>query len=326
MNHESRRTFLKKLGQGVAFIATSSAFMKCTANKAQKPNIVLLIADDCTYWDIGSYGSKDSKTPNIDRLAREGKRFTQCFQAAPMCSPTRHNLYTGLYPVKTGAYPNHTFAIEGTKSIVHYLKPLGYRVALAGKRHIAPESVFPFEYLPGKKNPDFRAVEAFLVESKQNIQPFCLFLCSHEPHRPWDKGNKDQFDPATITMPPFMVDTPETREVYTRYLAEINYLDGQVGKALQLLDKHGLRDNTVFIFLSEQGNSLPFAKWTCYEAGVQSAFIARWPGKIKSGSVSDALLEYSDVVPTFIDVAGGSPPPDLDGKSLLPVLLDKTTF
>ena len=110
----------------------------------EKPNIVFILADDCTNWDIGCYGSKDSKTPNIDKLAAEGILFTRCYQAAPMCSPTRHNIFTGIYPVKTGAYPNHTNANPGTESIVQYLEPLGYRVALSGKKHIGPKTVFPF--------------------------------------------------------------------------------------------------------------------------------------------------------------------------------------
>ncbi len=112
-----------------------------------RPNIVFILADDATNWDFGSYGSEDAITPNIDKLAEEGLKFNRCYQAAPMCSPTRHNIYTGLYPLNSGAYPNHTFAQEGTKSIVHYLEPLGYRVAFTGKRHIAPVDVFPFEYL-----------------------------------------------------------------------------------------------------------------------------------------------------------------------------------
>jgi len=320
MKCESRRQFLKKMGKTTALFSIVNFSFRGCAVKNSKPNIVVLLADDCSYWDIGCYGSRDSITPTIDKLAADGIRFTQCFQSAPMCSPTRHNLYTGLYPVKTGAYPNHTFAKDGTKSIVHYLKPLGYRVALSGKRHISPESVFPFEYLPGQKNPDFAQVDEFITDSLKNEQPFCLFLCSNEPHGPWDKGDATLFDPEKIWMPPFMVDTPVTRKNYCDYLAEINYLDGQVKDALSLLDKHRIADNTLFIFLSEQGNSFPFAKWTCFEVGVQSGCIARWPGKIKAGTVSDALIEYSDMVPTFIDVAAGAVPSTLDGDSLLPVM------
>ncbi len=298
----------------------------CQTKKVEgKPNLVFILADDCSYWDIGAYGSKDAITPNIDKLASGGKKFTRCYQAAPMCSPTRHNLYTGLYPVKTGAYPNHTMAKDGTKSIVHYLKPLGYRVALAGKRHIAPEEVFPFEYLTdGNTVDDYPAVDRFMKDASSRDEPFCLFFCSKEPHTPWDKGDPSLFPPEKLILPPFFVDTKDTRENFSRYLAEINYLDWQVGQVLDLLDHNGLADNTLLIFSSEQGNSFPFSKWTCYDVGVHSAFIARWPGYIDPGTVSDALIEYSDVLPTFIEVAGGVPPAYLDGKSLLRLLLGKT--
>ena len=292
---------------------------KLISQDIEKPNFLFILADDCTHWDIGCYGSKDSKTPNIDKLAKEGMQFGRCYQSAPMCSPTRHNIYTGMYPVKTGAYPNHTFAENGTKSIVHYLNPLGYRVALSGKRHIAPDSVFPFEYLGRKPNPDFELVEEFFKEVKESEEPFALMLCSNEPHDPWDKGDASQFNPKTISLPPNYVDTEETREAFCRYLAEINYLDSQVGKALELLDKYGYQENTLVIFASEQGNIFPFNKWTLYEAGVKSAFIARMPGLIKPGSQSDALIEYSDILPTFIELAGGVIPDHLDGISLLSI-------
>ncbi len=289
----------------------------------EKPNFVFVIADDCTYRDIGCYGGQ-AHTPNIDRLATQGMRFTHCFQAAPMCSPTRHNIYTGLYPVKSGAYPNHTFAKPGTKSVVHYLKPLGYRVALSGKRHINPPGVFPFEYLGAGKNPDFEVIDGFVADCKENQTPFCLFACSNEPHSPWNKGDPSRYDADKLELPPYFVDTPETRRNMVNYLAEITYYDGQVGECLELLDNHGLSDNTLVIVVSEQGSSMPFAKWTCYDSGLQSAFIARWPGKIAAGSVSHALIEYLDVLPTYVELAGGEPAGVLDGKSLLPVLLGET--
>lgn len=299
----------------LTFVFLLAAFVVFGQNKS-KPNIVFILADDCTHWDIACYGSKDSKTPNIDKLANQGIQFTRCYQAAPMCSPTRHNIYTGIYPVKTGAYPNHTNANPGTESMVHYLKPLGYRVAFSGKTHIGPEEVFPFEYLTKKGNPDFKLVEGFLQEVKKSKEPFALVLCSNEPHTPWNKGDASQFDPDKITLPPHYVDTKETREAFCDYLAEINYLDGQVGQAMDLLDKYGFLENTLVVFASEQGNAFPFAKWTCYEAGVSSALIARMPGKIEPGTTSDAIVEYCDLLPTFIDVAGGKIPKKLDGKSL----------
>ena len=123
------------------FLLFFSFFVSGYLRASDKPNLLFIIADDCTFRDIGCYGGQ-AKTPNIDRLATQGMQFSHCFQAAPMCSPTRHNLYTGLYPVKSGAYPNHTFVDQGTKSIAHYLKEIGYRVALSGKTHIKPREAF----------------------------------------------------------------------------------------------------------------------------------------------------------------------------------------
>jgi len=288
----------------------------------RRPNFLFFLADDCSKTDLGCYGGQDSYTPAIDQLAKEGMKFERCYQAAPMCSPTRHNLYTGIYPVKTGAYPNHAYAREGTKSVAHYLTPLGYRVGLSGKMHIATEEEFPFEKVG--QNPDidnnFPDIEAFISDNTDKNSPFALFICSQEPHTPWNKGDTAQFDANTLSLPPYFVDTEETRTTFLKYLAEINHLDGQVKKVIDLLKKNKIYDNTVVVFASEQGNSFPFAKWTCYEIGVSSGLIIRYPGMIKAGTTSDAMVEYNDILPTFIDMAGGSVPEWLDGKSLLPVL------
>ncbi len=289
---------------------------------AEKPNFLFIMADDCTFRDIGCYGGQ-AKTPHIDKLASEGLQFERCFQAAPMCSPTRHNLYTGLYPVKSGAYPNHTFAKEGTKSVVHYLKRLGYRVALSGKTHIKPKEVFPFEYSSKGNNPDLEEVDRLFGECSREKTPFCLFACSNEPHSPWNKGDVSRYDANKVKLPSYYVDTPETRDAFVRYLAEISYYDWQVGELLKRLDKHGLAGNTMVMVVSEQGNALPFAKWTCYENGVQSAMIVRWPGKVKEGTTTAAMVEYVDVLPTFIGAAGGKSVPALDGRSFLPVIKGK---
>jgi len=295
-----------------------------TAAADKRPNFVFIIADDCTHRDLGCYGGQ-AHTPHIDGLAKQGLRFTHCFQAAPMCSPTRHNIYTGLYPVKSGAYPNHTFVKAGTNSVVQYLKPLGYRVALSGKTHINPRSIFAFEFSSKGNNPDPAAIDDLFGECASSNTPFCLFACSNEPHSPWNKGDASRYPPADIKLPPYFVDTTETREAMSNYLAEITYFDGQVGSILELLKRHELTDNTLVIVTSEQGSSFPFAKWTCYDIGLQTACIARWPGRIQPGTTSQALIEYVDVLPTFIEAAGGKPPAVLDGRSLLPVLLGKAS-
>lgn len=292
------------------------------SNAADRPNLVFVIADDLTFRDIGCYGGQ-AHTPHIDRLATQGMRFTRCFQAAPMCSPTRHNIYTGLYPVRSGAYPNHTFTKPGTKSIVQHLKPLGYRVALSGKTHIGPRNVFPFEYSSAKNNPDMQKVEQLFAESREAGTPFCLFACSNEPHTPWNKGDASKYPPEKIKLPPYLADTPVVRENFSRYLAEITYYDEQVGQILDLLDKHKLAKETLVMVVSEQGNAFPFAKWTCYGNGLQSAMIVRWPGRVAAGTVTDAMVEYVDVTPTFIAAAGGKAD-GLDGRSFVPVLTGKT--
>ena len=288
---------------------------------ADKPNMVFIIADDCTFRDIGCYGGQ-AQTPNIDKLAKQGMRFTRCFQAAPMCSPTRHNIYTGLYPVKSGAWPNHTRAYPHVKSIVHHLKPLGYRVTQTGKTHINPRTVFPFENFGGK-NPDMKYIDRLFAETAKGGKPFCLFACSNEPHSPWNKGDASAYPPDKVKLPPYIVDTPRMRSDFSNYLAEITYYDSQVGEIVELLGKHGLSENTLLMVVSEQGNGFPFAKWTCYDHGLQSAMIVRWPNKVKAGSVTDAMVEYVDVASTFIDVAGGQPVAPMDGRSFLPVLRGK---
>jgi uncharacterized sulfatase len=293
----------------------------CLAREAAAapPNFLLVIADDCTARDMEVYGGQ-ARTPELNRLAAEGLRFTRCYQAAPMCSPTRHCLYTGLYPVKSGAYPNHTMAYDWVPSIAHHLQAAGYTTHLSGKSHIQPRSVFPFEYSGKDNNPDPAAFSAVLNSHRETRQPFLFIAASNEPHSPWDKGDASAYPPESLTLPPVLVDTRETRSDFSRYLAEITYFDGQVGELLRLLDEHGLRDSTLVIVLTEQGNSFPFAKWTCYDVGLHSGCIVRWPGTVNPGRVSDAMIEYVDVVPTFLDIAGIERPAILEGRSFLPVL------
>ncbi len=296
-----------------------------------KPNLVFIIADDCTYLDMEVYGGQ-ARTPTLNKLAKEGLTFNRCFQTAPMCSPTRHNIYTGLYPVRSGAWPNHTRVYPGTKSVAHYLRQAGYRVALSGKTHVSPRESFPFEYSddfrrdgPGT-TPLFANLRKLLTECQDSDTPFCLFACSNEPHTPYTKGDASAYPPASLKLPPSFVDTPETRESFSKYLAEITYYDWQCGALLDLLDEFKLRDNTMVIVVSEQGSAFPFAKWTCFELGLASGMIVRWPGVVGAGTTSDALVEYVDVTPTLLEAAGvNAKPLKLDGRSFLPVLLGRTT-
>ncbi len=301
-----------------------------TAGAQPRPNVLLILGDDMTYTDLGSFGNGDVHTPHLDRLARQGMRLRQVFNTAPMCAPTRMSLYTGLYPVRHGGYPNHSRVYDGIRSLPHYLEPLGYRVALIGKRHEAPLDRFPFEFLGGKHGDDGEGIDldlfrvrAFMEESRE--KPWLLVVASNQPHAPWTRGDRTLYDPDQIGVPPYLVDTPETRRALAAYYTEISYLDQQAGMILSYLSETGQEENTLVLFLGEQGSSLPHAKWTCYDTGLRSAAIARWPGRITPGSESDALISYVDVLPTFIELAGGNPEgPGFDGSSFLKVLLGET--
>lgn len=300
-------------------------FLLLAAPPAAPPiNVLVILADDCTVWDLGCYGGQ-AATPNLDRLCEEGLRFERCFQAAPMCSPTRHALYTGLYPVRNGAWPNHARAFEGTRSVAHFMGEAGYRVALSGKSHVKPSSVYPFEVSSRKLKelrtvePDTQAMDALFADCAESGTPFCLIACSNEPHGPWNRGDPSAYPPERVHLPPTHVDTPGTREAFSRYLAEVTYFDQQVGEYLALLEHHGLEENTLVIVLSEQGNGFPFAKWHCTEAGLASGMVVRWPGVVEPATTTRALVEYVDLVPTLLEAAGLDAEP-LDGSSFLAVL------
>lgn len=282
------------------------------------PNFVFFLADDMTWTDAGCYGNPDVRTPHIDQLAREGLRFTQNFTATAMCSPTRQMIYTGMFPVKSGAYPNHAKVKPGLRSVVHYLRELGYRVGLAGKRHFWPYEAFDFERLSDKPL-DFSNLEEFLT--RDDSQPFCLMVTSNQPHTPWDQGDASAYDPAELSIPPYMVDTPETQQALADYYAEITFLDAQLGRTLDLLQQTGHAENTLVMFSSEQGSNLPHCKWTLYDTGIRTQLIARWPGRIEAGATTDALVQYCDLLPTWIELAGGQQPSGLDGRSIAPLLL-----
>ena len=289
--------------------------MTVTQRAGQPPNIVLAVGDDHSWHDMGCYGATVVRTPNIDRLAREGMRFERAFTSTAMCAPTRSMLYTGLHPARNGAWPNHSHVYPGVRSLPHYLGPLGYRVALAGKTHIGPAESFPFEYLAGSAE----AVGAFLDSAKG--RPFCLVYASHNPHSPWRRG---LYDPARVVLPPYVVDTPELRQAMADYYFEVTALDEEVGMVMGAIRARGLEEDTLFIYTSEQGAPFFHGKWTCYDVGLRVGFVARWPGRIAAGSTSNAMIHYVDVAPTFVEVAGGEPIPGLDGRGFLDALLGKT--
>lgn len=308
--------------------ATCSA---ATDGEQAQPNMLIILADDCTCSDLPLYGGQNAKTPNIDKLATEGLLFQRAYLSSAMCQPCRAELYSGQYPLHNGCAYNHSSSRPTTTSLPQYLQPLGYRVGLAGKVHVSPRKAFPFENVPGfddncVRNPtnphQLAGVEEFITRSSD--QPFCLVVALVEPHMPWVMGDASQYPPAKLKLPPTMGDTPVTRKHFSTYLAEITYMDDQVGQILAVLEKSGKRDDTVVLFSSEQGSQFPGNKWTNWDTGVHTALIASWPNHIPNGQTTQALVQYADVAPTLIELAGGTVPEttQIDGTSFKSVLLE----
>jgi len=329
MSKIDRRSFMRRAAGVMAGVSLANWARLLAAQKA-KPNILIILADDATYNDLALYGGQNVKTPNIDRLAEQGMLFTHAYLTIAMCAPCRTELYTGLYPVRNGVCWNHSKALPQTRSICHYLGSMDYRVGVAGKLDVAPEKVFPFEKVEGfesncvAKTADYECggIKKFIQRDPK--QPFCLVLGLVVPHVVWTVGEPGHFPLKKIKLPPYLADTPQTRQDFARYLAEIEVLDRQVGDILTTLEKSGQADNTMVIFSSEQGAQLPGCKWTNYECGLHTGFIVRWPGRVKPGTRTDALIQYADVLPTLLEAVGCDfEKGDFDGSSFLDVLLGK---
>ncbi|MGD9555847.1 MAG: sulfatase [Mangrovibacterium sp.] len=298
---------------------------------ATPKNILIFIADDLARNELGCYGGQNASTPNIDRFAGEGVRFNRMFSSTTMCCPTRASIYTGLYPVTHGVYKNHGTTKPDVKSVVHYFRDMGYRVGLTGKTHFRPKSVYPFEIINGfepncvARTADYSTGGIVEFMKRNPEQPFCLFVCSTLPHAPWTVGDPAQFDADKLRLPPHFVDNKETREAFTRYLAEIDALDRQFGEVLTAISDAGKESTTLVMFCGEQGPQFPGGKWTSWDYGQKSAFLIRSPEGYLEGSVSEAMLQYEDVLPTIIAYGGGKIPDIMQGESFMPVLLGKTS-
>lgn len=306
------------------------------ANGQQKtslPNMVIFIGDDLAVGDIGPYGNRVVRTPHLDKLGRESLVFDHAFAASPTCGPSRSSLFTAMYPMRHGAHGNHSGVKEGTSSMVQRLSALGYRVAIAGKLHVGPEEVFPFERIAGTNAPEpgyentpglrydliLGPVDEWLGAQEPD-KPFVLIVADHSPHVIWPE--KPIYESDEVDIPPIHIDTDDTRKARARYYTDVTKMDANLGTLMSLLDKHEMATNSIVMFTADQGPQWAFGKWGLYDYGVQVPFIVRWPGRVKAGSRTDALVSQVDILPTMIEIAEGMPPAGIDGKSFLPVLKD----
>jgi arylsulfatase A-like enzyme len=308
-----------------SIVALSTAFAAESQPASHRTNIMIVLADDLGWWSLGCYGNRDVRTPIIDRVATEGMKMKQAFVCCAICTPTRAELYTGLFPARNGLAANgDVHPRAGVRSIGHNLTELGYRVGIHGKNDPVTKNTVP---VLGSE----AAIKRFIDDASS---PFCVIYASTYPHVPWTE--KTDYDPARLTMPPMLIDNPETRAALATYYGDVSRFDDQVGRCLQLLEDTGKAKDTLLLVLTEHGSSFPGGKWTCYDDGVNVGMLARWPEHIRPGSESEAIVQYADVMPTLIALGGGDPAgadsgvpdaPDggrgLDGRSFLDVLLGK---
>ncbi len=294
----------------------------------EKPNIIFYLSDDQDMLDYGCYGNEKVNTLAVDKLASEGMKFTNAFTSMAMCAPSRSSLYTGKYPLKNGAYANHLPVKPTIKSVTHYLGELGYEVVLVGKSHVGPDDVFDWDVrMPGVENDSgprkyvpFHKLEAYLETSDK---PFCMFIASDYPHGPYfnvdDKGEGDYQMRPIYSFSKESVMSNSGRD-YAGYYRSIDEDKKQLQRVVSLVDKTQ-PENTLFIYSSDHGIT---GKFTVYDRGLKVPFVARWPGVIKPGTTNNEMVSYVDILPTFIEIAGGNNDVgDFDGKSIFPLMVGK---
>ncbi len=280
---------------------------------ATPPNIVFLFSDDQTAADLGCYGNKAVRTPNLDKLAAEGVRFTRAYVASPQCSPSRGALLTGRVPHTTGSSRLHVDVLPEFPSVVEALKKQGYFTGAYRKVHQKGiEQQFDFK---GDKD-----LTTFFSQRPRN-KPFFLWFGSTDPHRPYKPGAVNPpHDPKNVRVPGFLADTPGTRQDLAYYYDYITRFDQDCGQILALLEKQGLTGNTIIVVSSDNGMPFPRAKGTLYEAGVNVPLLIKWPGQVKAGRVATDIVSLMDLPVTWLEAAGAPLLPRMTGKSLVPYL------
>ena len=316
---------------------------------AAQRNIVLIVTDD-QGMVAGCYGNSVIKTPNIDGLAADGTRFTNAFCTTSSCSPSRSVILTGLFNHANGMYglehgEHHFRSFDNVKSLPVMLGEAGYRTARVGKYHVGPDSVYRFDQVLGgnSRNPiDMAERSRPFIEAKSN-QPFFLYYAPNDPHRgapakwaplrPNSFGNEPpgkepegvvpvHYKPEDVLVPPFLPDTPVCRAELAQYYESISRVDSGVGRLIEILKKAGKFDDTLIIYMSDNGVPFPGAKTTVYEPGLNLPCIVRNPAAKKRGVVNEAFVSWVDITPTILDFAGVKPArlKKVHGRSFLPVL------
>ncbi len=291
------------------------------AARADRPNILLCIADDWAWPHASVYGDPVVRTPVFDRVAREGVLFTHAFSAAPSCTPSRGAILTGQAPHRLEEGGN-LWSLLPAKFPVYtdLLEEAGYSVGFTRK------GWGPGDFKAGgrRRNPagePFMSFEEFLARVPPD-RPFCFWFGSTDPHRPYerDSGVNAGMKPEQVSVPPFWPDVPEVRRDILDYYLEIQRFDREVGELLALLEKRGQLDKTLVVITSDNGWPFPRAKANLYDAGTRQPLAVRWPARIRGGRTLSDFVNLADLAPTFLEAAGLKPLPEMTGRSLLGLL------
>lgn len=287
----------------------------------RRPNIVLAIADDWSFPHAGVYGDRTVTTPNVDRVAREGARFTHAFVASPSCTPSRAALLTGqaVHRLEEGgnlhgslpkSYPVYPDLLEGA----------GYVVGHTGKGW-GPGR---FEAGGRARNPAGPLFNSFdeLMERRVKGRPFCFWFGSRDPHRPYEPGTGAQsgMKPEAVQVSRSLPDTAHVRHDLLDYYFEVQRFDRDLGHIIETLERAGELDDTILIVTSDNGMPFPRAKANVYDAGARVPLAVRWPGVAARGAVIDSFVSLTDIAPTVLESAGLKPLDVMTGRSLLPLL------
>lgn len=304
-------------------VMVMTGFAKISAQST--PNIIFIIADDVSWDDIGTYGNTKIKTPNLDKLAKDGIKFTNMYLTASSCSPSRTSILTGRYPHNTGAAELHTPLPAHLKFFPELLKQKGYFSALVGKWHEGPATKRAYDtFLVDRAANGEGAEEQWvnLLKSRPKNKPFFFWLAPLDAHRPWSKKTTGHVhNPDTeIIVPPTLADTKETRLDLAAYYNEISNLDHYVGLLQKELERQGIADNTLIIFTADNGRPFPGSKTRLYDAGVKTPFIVKWPKGIKAGQTCQSLVSSIDIAPTLLELGGTKTPETVQGTSFVGLL------
>ncbi|MBN1126736.1 MAG: sulfatase-like hydrolase/transferase [Sedimentisphaerales bacterium] len=295
-----RRDFLKRIGAAAAATVLSG---RLGFAQKKRPNFIVMIADDLAWNDVGCFGHPTIQTPNLDRMAGQGMRFTSAFLTTASCSPTRCSVITGRYPHSTGAGELHQPLPADQVTFPSLLKQDGYYTAAAGKWHLGNDAKQSFDKIYGG-GPS--GCEQWLTAMRERPvdTPFFLWLAAFDPHRGYQENTiETPHKPEDMVVPPFLPDVPQTRKDLALYCDEATRMDGFIGKVLDEVDRQGIAEDTFILFFSDNGRPFARCKTRLYDSGIKTPLMIQWKNKIKPGSICDSLVSVVDIAATMTQLA-----------------------